>query len=188
MRRTATAAAVVAVAVPLLLAWESRYADGPPPGFTGDFGEPTCGTCHMDAVVVPDAPGLSLEGVPERYEPGRAYRLTVAGQRPGMGVGGFQLSARTAGGKQAGTLEAVDARARVVHDSATGVSFASHTAEGTALVAPDSARWTLQWTAPAIAGDSVVFSAVMNAANGDDSNFGDEIYTRRAVTVPRAIP
>jgi hypothetical protein len=185
---TATAAGLVLAAVPLLLAWEARYADGPPPGFTGDFGEPTCGTCHMDAPVVPDAPGLSLRGVPERFEPGRTYAVTVALHREGMGAGGFQLSARSARGKQAGEWRALDERARVVRDSATGVSYVVHTMPGTALVSPDSARWTLEWTAPAERGDSVVFSAIGNAANGDDSNFGDYIFTRRAVSTRHPTP
>jgi hypothetical protein len=126
----------------------------------------------MDAPVVPDAPGLSLRGVPERFEPGRTYAVTVALHREGMGAGGFQLSARSARGKQAGEWRALDERARVVRDSATGVSYVVHTMPGTALVSPDSARWTLEWTAPAERGDSVVFSAIGNAANGDDSNFG----------------
>jgi hypothetical protein len=185
---TAAAAAMVLAAAPVLVAWEARYADGPPPGFTGDFGEPTCGTCHMDAPVVPDAPELALTGIPALYEPGRAYRITLAVYNERMGVGGFQLSARTTAGTQAGTWRAVDARARIVRDSAAGVAYAIHTIEGTALVSPDSARWTLEWTAPESAGDSVVFSAVANAANGDDSHFGDEIYTRRAVSARRPTP
>jgi hypothetical protein len=185
VRWTVAAAGLVLAAAPLLLAWEARYADGPPPGFTGDFGEPTCGTCHMDAPVRPEDPGLAIEGVPERFTPGSRYRLTISASRPGIAAGGFQLSVRTAAGAQAGDLRATDARARIVRDSATGVAFASHSMEGTALVAPDSARWTLEWTAPEEA-DSVVFSAAANAANGDDSNFGDEILTRRRVSVRKA--
>lgn len=188
MRWTVAAACLVLAAAPLLMAHEPRYVDGPPPGFTGDFGEPTCASCHVDATVVPDAPGLAIRGVPERFEPGRIYVLTVALHEPEIGAGGFELSARTPGGMQAGTLRAVDARARVVADSTTGVSYIVHTAEGAALVAPDSARWSVEWTAPESSGDSVVFSAAANAANGDDSNFGDQIFTHRATTTRRPTP
>lgn len=178
----AAAAVVVLAAAPLLVASEALYRDGPPPGFTGDFGEPTCVTCHMDAPVVADAPGLVLRGVPDRFVPKRTYLITVALHGEELGAGGYQLSARTASGKQAGTWRAVDARSRVVHDSATSVAYAIHTVEGAELVAPDSARWTLEWTAPKSSGDSVVFSAAANAANGDDSSFGDRIFTRRAIS------
>ena len=182
MRWTGTVAAVFLAAAPLVVASEARYRDGPPPGFTGDFGEPTCVTCHMDATVVADAPGLALRGVPDRFEPGRTYLITVALHGEELEAGGFQLSARTSGGSQAGSWRAKDARSRVVYDSVAKVAYASHTVEGAAPVAPDSVRWTLAWTAPDSSGDSVVFSAAANAANGDDSSFGDRIFTRRAIS------
>jgi hypothetical protein len=188
VRWIVAAASLTLAAAPLLLASELRYADGPPPGYTGGFGEPTCGICHMDADVVPDAAELALHGVPDQYEPGRTYRLVVSASSKGIGAAGFQLASRSARDRQAGALRATDARARVITDSATGVEFASHTAEGTALVSADSAQWTLEWTAPTTRADTVVFSAAVNAANGDDSNFGDRILTRRLVTLRRATP
>ena len=188
MKRIVAAAAVVLAAAPVVVAREARYVDGPPPGFTGDFGEPTCASCHMDAPVVADAPGLALRGVPEHFEPGRAYHITVELGHPEIGAGGFELSARTPDGRQAGRLRALNARARVVTDSATDVAYAVHTAEGAALVAPDSARWELEWSAPESSGDSVVFSAAANAANGDDSNFGDRIFTRRVTASRKPTP
>jgi hypothetical protein len=43
-------------------------------------------------------------------------------------------------------------------------------------VAADTARWTVVWTAPATGG-AVTFNAAANAANEDDSQLGDYIYT-----------
>lgn len=186
MRWSAAAAGIALVAAPLYAAAHYRYSDGPPPGYTGDFGESTCVTCHMDATLRQEDPGLTIDGIPQRYEPGRAYRLTIGVTRPAMGVGGFQLAVRTLRGAQAGTLRPIDARVRVTVDPTTGVAFATHTRAGIALVAPDSARWMLEWVAPDSADDSLVFSAAGNAANGDDSNFGDEILTRRKVSEPGA--
>ena len=120
--------------------------------------------------------------MPDRFEPGRTYLITVALHGEELEAGGFQLSARTAGGNQAGKWRAKDERARVVYDSVTNVAYAIHTVEGSEPVAPDSVQWTLAWTAPDSSGDSVVFSAAANAANGDDSSFGDRIFTRRAVS------
>lgn len=51
------------------------------------------------------------------------------------------------------------------------------------LVAPHSGRWTVRWTAPDSGRDLVVnVSAV--AADGDDSQLGDHVYTLEAVAEP----
>jgi hypothetical protein len=124
--------------------------------------------------------------VPERYVPAKPYRITVALARPEMRLGGFQLSARFAGGeqagRQAGTLRATDERARLT-DTA-GVQYAGHTAVGSALTAQDSTRWVIEWTAPARPAGAVVFHAAGNAANDDDSEFGDNIYTKSITSRP----
>lgn len=168
---------MIAAAAPVM-ALARPYADGPPPGYTGDFGEPTCATCHMDAPVEPAGTALSI-GVPGHYEPGRAYRVTVAVRHAGMGAAGFQLAARNRSGAQAGRWRALDDRVRLSPDTMSGVVYASHSVMGTALVAPDSARWDLEWTAPEQPADTVIFSAAANATNADDSNFGDHIYVGR---------
>lgn len=186
MRHRRAAIAATVLAVPLLAAaWTGtrgvQYGDGPPPGFTGAFGESTCNTCHVDAGVERDAPGLAITGVPAAWEPGRAYRVSVRARHAGMGAAGFQVSSRTGAGAQAGSWKSLDARTRVTHDSARRVTYASHTVAGSALAGRDSAAWTLEWTAPAVPMDSIIFSAAVNAANGDDSNFGDHVMTRSVI-------
>ncbi|QXD17168.1 hypothetical protein GQ464_006280 [Rhodocaloribacter litoris] len=159
------------------------YADGPPPAHTGGFGEPTCYACHFDGPETPSAGSLTLDGLPAAYEPGAGYLLTVTLAHPGLGAAGFQLSARLADGQPAGTLTPGNARVQVQHVEATGMVYAAHTKAGTGLTAPDTARWTLRWTAPT-AGGPVVFHLAANAANGDDSAFGDVIHTRADTTAP----
>lgn len=183
----ATAWAAVAVSAATLTAAFTlhRYPDGPPPGHTGGFGEPTCNACHFDGALNDPAGSAILAGVPAAYVPGATYTITVAVARPGLRAGGFQLAARfVAGdraGRQAGVLTPVNTRAAVVDDREVGVSYAQHTFEGTEPVAPDTARWRLEWTAPA-AGGAVAFHVAANAADGDASPFGDWIYTASAET------
>ncbi|MGH7664317.1 MAG: hypothetical protein ACRENI_08510 [Gemmatimonadaceae bacterium] len=55
------------------------------------------------------------------------------------------------------------------------IQYAQHTADGVAPAAPDSARWVVEWIAP-VRGGSVILHVAGNAANGDDSQFGDYIY------------
>jgi hypothetical protein len=179
-------------AITLLLcgtvAWSGArsYQEGPPPAHTGGFQEPSCQRCHADGPLNDSLGRITVAGLPERYAPGKRYRITVTLARPEMRRGGFQLSARFAGGeragRQAGTLRATDDRARL--SDTAGVQYAGHTAAGSALSGKDSARWVLEWTAPAKSAGAVVFHAAANAANDDDSEFGDNIYTRSVTTRP----
>jgi hypothetical protein len=114
--------------------------------------------------------------------------LAVTLRRAGMLRAGFQLAARFAEGERAGTqagsLEPADQRAKVLRDSTSRVLYVEHTFAGT-TVAGDSARWILHWTAPAEAHGAVVFHVAANAANDDDSPFGDFIYARVVQVQPR---
>ena len=159
------------------------FKDGPPPAYTGGFGEPTCRHCHADAPLNEPGGTLTIGGLPDPYEPGRTYDLAVMLRRAGMLRAGFQLTARFAtgerAGKQAGTLAPADQRSKVVRDSATGVLYIEHTFAGTPA-AGDSTRCILRWTAPASPRGPVAFHVAANAANDDDSAFGDFIYARAA--------
>jgi hypothetical protein len=171
---------------------EAAYLDGPPAAHTGGFGNETCHTCHFENDL--DAPGgsLSLDGVPETFDPTATYRITVSLDRPGMGSAGFQLTVRvsegTDAGDPAGTLQALDGDERVqMVAGPDGVTYAQHTEPGTALAGPQSTAWTFDWHAPADGTAVVSFHAAANAANDDASEFGDFIYTASATTRP-AIP
>ena len=156
------------------------YPEAPPVAHTGGFGEPTCQKCHFDLPM--NAPGgsLTLGGVPEVYAAGARYLLSIQLTRPAMGRGGVQVAARFAdgvqAGQQAGTLQPVDDRLEVVLDDSSAVAYAHHTKAGTLLAAPDTARWTVAWTAPEAADGRIVFHLTANAANDDASEFGDYVY------------
>ena len=156
------------------------YLDGPPAGFSGGFGEDHCQACHQGEKVNV-APGRVTISAPERYTPGETYTLTVTVTRPGMGAGGFLFTARFEDdSSQAGTLVAPDGqqdRVRVISDR--GIQYARHLRPGTKLTAQDVARWTLRWTAPTQK-RAVQFNVAANAANGNENNSGDFIYTSHA--------
>jgi len=184
-------AAVPAILLTAAVLAHAHYVTGPPPAHTGGFGEPTCYACHMEAAPNTGTGALVLRGLDGVYEPGAAHRLMVELTSPGMRRGGFQLAVRfaegSAAGKQAGTLRAVDERVAIT-TATTGVQYAHHLEVGTDLVAPDTARWILEWTAPpqGVGDDVVVFHIAANAADDDLSPFGDLIFTDsvrvRAVT------
>jgi hypothetical protein len=158
------------------------YLDGPPPGTTGGFGEPTCAQCHYD-VEHPDPAGqLEVRGFPESWRPGERYLLSVGLHRPGMGRGGFQLAIRFSSGEQAGTITSIDDRTSI--ETLHGISYAYQTVLGADLPTPGENVWKLEWRAPEPAALTVVLHAVGNAANNDDSQFGDHIYTYTASSGP----
>ncbi len=84
-------------------------------------------------------------------------------------MGGFQLAARFADGKAAGTWSVTGDRARV----ASG-GFVQHTKAGARVSATNVNEWQATWTAPERG--EVVFNVAGNASNNDASPLGDFIY------------
>jgi hypothetical protein len=179
----AGAAAVSAIA---MLAAVHRY--GPPPAHTGGFGERTCHECHFDND--PDSPGgtLAVRGFPGAYEPGRAYVLEIVLTRSGTGRGGFQLAIRHAEGDRRGTDAGImePGTPGVVLVDTLGVHYAQHTTEATTPVTRDTIRWTVHWTAPDAGSGRIALNVAANAANNDDSPFGDYVYALEERTIEKS--
>ena len=160
----------------------ARHPDFPPLAHTGGFGEPTCRECHQGEVL--NAPGarLRIEGVPQPWRPGRAYRITVTLRRDSLARAGFELAARFL---NAGILILYDSLLTAVdRDSISGISYAHHTRRGTA-VARAVARWHVLWTAPLSGSGAIAFNVAALAANDDNSNLGDAVYTASATAPSR---
>lgn len=154
------------------------FPDGPPPGHTGGFGEPTCHVCHFDGPLNGPDGALSVVGLPTSYQPGRTYTVRVELEHPELRRAGFQLAIRFAGGArrgtQAGSVNAGDGDAAVVVVDSAGVAYAQHTQVGARPDLQGAAAWNVLWTAPEAAGTVIVHVAA-NAANDDDSEFGDHV-------------
>ena len=169
------------------------YAEGAPPGFTGGFTEQSCDACHFHAAPNAGPGKLTIEGLPDRFEAGQAYRVTIALTQPGMKLAGFQLAARFKDdGTQAGALaRESDTDARVGIETPTGVQYAGQRREGAMVSTPNESRWTVMWTAPLddargcpepcrrapSSTRTVVFHVAANGANGDERADGDYVYT-----------
>lgn len=191
MTRTAAASGGACIALGVVLALGAgenpvAYSDGPPPAHTGGFGERTCTACHADAAVNASGGDLEIDGLPASFTPGERYVLRVRLRDGAMTRAGFQLSARFAdggdAGRQAGALRASDDLTQIT--TAAGVQYAAQSKQGTHLAESGAAAWVIEWHAPADARGPVVFHAAANAANGDDSQLGDAIYTDSTVTQP----
>jgi hypothetical protein len=79
-------------------------------------------------------------------------------------------------GERAGAWRPLDDRVRVVRDDSSGIEYAQHTSAGTRPRTAETASWEIEWRAPESSGRVAVHAAA-NAANDDDSELGDRIYT-----------
>jgi len=181
-------AAVLALAGTAAAFPAHRTTEAPPPGFSGGFGEQSCTACHVGNPTNAFGGRVLLTDLPDRYEPGAEYVVSVVLEAEETSVAGFQLTARFADGanrgRTAGRLDPVDARTGVT-DSA-GVSYAHQSRVGS-LATPDGsgAIWSLAWTAPA-SGGPVSLHVAANSGNADDSPLGDLVYTHEAVVEAKA--
>jgi len=156
------------------------YRNGPVPGVTGGFGEPTCAQCHQGQ---PAGDRALTIAAPKSYRAGGSYRVRVTLARPGLEVGGFEVAARfrsgPEAGRQAGELRPADARTQV--STGKDVQYAQHTDAGSLSTTPGTLTWLVLWKAPAKPVGEVVFHVAANASNADSSALGDRIYTAEAV-------
>lgn len=180
------AAAGLALAAPLPPGPRAEsYVDGPPPGHTGGFGEPTCAACHFDAPGDPPEGDLEVRFLPAADAGEGTRRIEVSLWAADLSRGGFQLSARYAEGprpgSQAGELRAVDGRVTVIGADSGGVRYAVQTAPGSTGAEGDTLRWLVAWEPPHAgssgAAGGVRIHVAANASNDDASAFGDRIYT-----------
>jgi len=138
------------------------YPDGAPWGHAGMPQTESCQTCHWDNEVETASPRLSLDGLPDRFESGGRYVLTVR-LSDARRANGFQLVASS------GRFAALTAETET-----NGASIRSTGATG---------EWQFVWVAGE-ANAPARFWLAVNDANGDDSEFGDRILLREFESLP----
>ncbi|MET0649668.1 MAG: PQQ-dependent sugar dehydrogenase [Pyrinomonadaceae bacterium] len=155
------------------------FSAGPPAGYTRAPGEEpeACAECH---VVESAGTGQLTLAVPQSYEPGRSYNITVthANADQTRTRWGFQLTALDPADEKAGTLEPLDNLTQVLNNQGPFPSrqYVEHTSAGTFFGQRNGASWTFRWTAPAEDVGPVTFYVAGNQANGDGNNSGDNVY------------
>ena len=170
-------AATLFAAVPLVL---YAFSGGPPPRVSGAPGEGLCTQCH--AGTANSGPGNVQVVFPDglTYTPGARQQWTVRVTDSTARRYGFQLTVRLASNAQAGELSATDGSTQVIRDA--GLQFIEHTQAG----APNT--FTFAWTPPASDVGPVRVYVAGNAANGDERNTGDRIYSANYTLAPAAAP
>lgn len=176
----------------------AKVFGGPPLAFTAAPGEGVCTGCHY-TYGNPNAPGsggsVVLSGLPQNYEQGHTYLLSVTVAHPTARRWGFELTAIGDDGSSAnvGNLDVIDTvrTIRRVGDASGFVrTYISHYSEenrppsedGTYPGKTGSNTWTFNWTAPPTNAGSIRFFVAGNAADNGVTPEYDFIYTN-SVTV-----
>lgn len=150
------------------------YSSGSPGGRTGSPGDggSTCTQCH--AGTAEPADGFISSNIPvEGFVPGVTYEVQVAVSGENAGLYGFEVTAENDVDGKTGTFSITDEEATQFVNNNAAVS---HTSAGTTPVG-DAKTWTMEWTAPEEPEGPVTFYTAVNAANGDGTNNGDQIFT-----------
>lgn len=150
--------------------------------FTGGFNEKTCQSCHFDYDLNKDEGRFSVSGIPRKILPGKTYEFEIIIEREDLGKAGFQFSSRFQDGSQAGVFEiSENERIMFTEQVPDSLQFVQHSTSGTELTEVGKNRWMVKWSAPKSRKDSIYFNIAANAANGDQSEFGDWIYVKEFV-------
>lgn len=160
-------------------------------GATGSPGESTCNQsgCHTGVGVNSQGGELTFDipGMTNwEYTPGETYTVNVTMAQAGRSLFGIGLECLQANGDNAGTLTP-GTGTQIKNKTVSGFSRKNivHTLNGGASA--NSHTWTFTWTAPSTDIGDVTFYMACNAANGNDSDTGDHIYSYSQVVTPGAV-
>lgn len=147
--------------------------------FSGGFGEQSCHSCHFDYDLNMGEGVLELRGLEDEIESGEEYSLEVFVSRPDLGAAGFQLTARFEDGSQAGEF-VLNEQVILTPNTPGDVEYLQHAIRN---IHPEneSKSWKFTWKSPDIIDKPIIFNLAGNAANGDESAFGDYILVRELV-------
>lgn len=132
-----------------------------------------CGTSNCHNAQVNIGPGkieATFSGANNEYVPGQTYTITVSVTDNTKQRFGFQAAATDPNNQQAGTF-IVTNTTNTSTQSGGGLSFIGHKS------ANSNSTWSFDWTAPATDVGPIKIYLAGNAANNNNSDSGDNIYT-----------
>ena len=150
---------------------------GPDDGLTNSPpNQQNCTECHSSFAFNSGQGTLNLQGLPESYQPGETYRLTLALADPNARRWGFELTALTSNNSRGGNLAVVNQQATQLSNNNNQPQYLKHRSAGTFPRQANSASWIFDWTAPREGTGEITFYFCGNAANNNDNSSGDRIY------------
>lgn len=163
----------------------TEYSSMSPGGKTGSIGdgETTCVQCHSGSSVLFKDGWITSDIPSEGYIPGETYEITVSGTHSGVDKFGFEFTAEDQVGTKVGTITVINSTETTLVNNQKAIS---HTSAGN-TPSGDSKSWTFNWTAPETNVGEILFYAAFNAANGNGSTSGDQIYRTITSVMPNTV-
>src|SRR5213594_1183495 len=140
---------------------------GPPVNRNGVSGQ-YCTLCHTTNALNSGEGSVRVIGLPSAWLPGETYAIQVIVSHPSARRSGFQMSAVTSSGEQAGQfVVGADGRSQVETGDVNGkpVQFIQHNSLGSAIDGSNVFRFTYQTPSDGGVGN-IRFNVAGNAANG----------------------
>ena len=147
-------------------------------GYSGDpfGGNLDCTTCHNDGSAS-NRTGMITSNIPGTgYVAGNTYTITATVVEAGITKFGFQCTPQNASGTLLGTLTPIGTTETQLKGSGRYITH-----KGTSTTGSGSRSWSFQWTAPATGLGPVTFYGAFNAADGDFTDLGDQIFLSTTV-------
>jgi uncharacterized protein (TIGR03437 family) len=172
---------------------------GADPRLTGAPGDGVCTQCHSGTALNRGGGSVQIKLPGDAiYTPGVKQRIQVQVSDPAQKRWGFEFTARLASdlaNGQAGALNTVDSNTQVMCvngrrapcASDTVVQFITHTLAGTRLGTTNSVTFEFEWTPPSTDLGKITLYAAGNAANGNNQDTGDHIYTTSVELTPAVL-
>jgi PKD repeat protein len=155
-------------------------ASGPPGAYSNAPGESNCTSCHYGGSFNSGTTGITLKvggSAWTGYIPDSTYTVTVSFSSSGISRWGFQLTAvQNSSGKGEGTFTKVSTGTQVSSRTVGTYGTRQYVEHSTPASTSGSVSWQFKWKAPATNVGDIDFYVVINAANGDGSDLGDNIY------------
>ncbi len=151
----------------------------PPTGYTGAPSESNCTSCHSGTVITSGSNWnnitLSTNIPATGYVPDSTYNITLSHTQSGIVKFGFEITALNASNAKVGTLILTNTSTMAL---STGTrDYIMQKTAGTSG-AGGTISWSFQWKAPATPAGNITFYAAVNATNNNNSDAGDQIYTK----------
>lgn len=159
-------------------------------GRTGSPGESTCVSCHNDFALNSGGGSITIRNTGMNnwtYVPGATYTISVKVAKAGATLFGVGVECLTATNNNAGSFTITNpGSTKLLSATVSGVSRINvvHTQNGG--LANDSNVFVFNWTAPPAGTGNVTFYFAGNAADNDQSNNGDYIYSGSQVVTELA--
>ena len=150
-------------------------------GAPGDSG--TCNDCHDDYDLNSGEGYISISGAPAKYEPATSYTLEVTIYHPGQTRFGFEVTVVPEdSASAAGSFACIDTGQTMI---STGGKFIKSSQNGLECETVGMKSWNIRWNSPSSTMSSVTFYAAGAAADNDNDEGDDWIYSTM-LTVPPA--